>query len=201
MPLAYDISNYSGPATDQMIHDLQATQVSKVIVQSVNPPAPYPTTQTVQQITALKAAGFEVEAYIYLWNQWAEGVDRALDLLPAGGVSRVWLDVEDVSSPPTIEGIGTALGKIQARGYTTGIYTARWYWPSNFNFSSHPLWVAQYDGKANLDFTPFGNWTKCEMKQYTTEEPRAFGINYFGKSPLQVIAEKLRVLADEVEQL
>lgn len=202
MSLAFDISNYTGPVTAQMISDFQATQVSKVIVQAVDPPnPPYPPGVTAQQIQACRDAGLEVEAYIYLWNGWPDGVDYALRLLDNQPISRIWLDVEDISAPVTVEGVGTALAKIIATGRQTGIYTAKWYWPAHLNFSSHPLWVAQYDGLANLQFDKFGGWERCVMKQYTLEAARAFGHNYYGLTAGQLLAEKLRALALEAELL
>ena len=172
-----------------------------MIVQAVDPPAPYPATQTVQQILACRDAGMVVETYIYLWNNWPEGVDRALALLPPGVVTRVWLDVEDVSAPLTAPGLAAALAKVEAAGYSVGIYTARWYWPRELDLSRRPLWVAQYDGAANLDFEKFGGWDRCEMKQYTLDKARAFGLNHFGESAAAGLADRLRALADEVEAL
>ena len=200
--LAVDISNYTGPLTPELLHDFQASQVSKVIVQAVDPPSPpYPVTQTKQQIDACVAAGMPVEAYIYFWNAWPAGVARALALLSPDKVSHVWLDVEDVSSPPEAGRIAAAIGEIQAAGFTTGIYTAKWYWPSSLGVLGQPLWVAQYDGVANLEFAPFGEWTKCEMKQYKLDEARAFGLSHYGDSQAQILAKKLHDLADEVSRL
>lgn len=177
MPLAIDVSNYS---TRFNASALAQAGVKRAVVQIVNERV----TTHRQQIPALLAAGIEVEAYVYQWFSGGESFIRqrmnwALDELAFyPDVRRVWLDCEqgEDDDPPYGGGLYTrdmirlAVSLAGERGYEVGIYSAKW-WMDRFlhevtEFAHLPLWVAQYDGRQDTAFVPFGGWERCEMKQY-----------------------------------
>ena len=183
MPLAIDISNYSGPVGAAQARGLAAAGVHRAVVGTQYPRPPYPPGVAHEQIPALLAAGLEVHAYVYLWlpEDCAEQVQEAVARLEPwrGRIHGLWLDVEDTSAG----GITAAqrLGAVEraieaaraAADWPLGIYTARWYWQQAMDDTTacaeFPLWVAQYDRRADLAFTPFGGWRRAAMKQYAED--------------------------------
>ncbi len=177
--LAVDVSNYTGPLSAAALEAWKRRGIGLVIVQAVDPPAPYPPTQTVGQIRACVAAGLQVEAYVYLWfTLGASDIKRKLELLKGLPISRVWLDVEDttathMSAKQRANLVMAALDVIQAAGFETGIYTGGWFWraeqymANTIAFRAFNLWSAQYDGIADASvFTPYGGWDRCTLKQF-----------------------------------
>ncbi len=180
MPLAIDVSNYSGPISSTQARALVAAGVRRVVVGTQAPRAPYPPCAVGQQIPALLDAGVEVHAYVYLWlaEDGAAQVRAALDLVAPwrerlGGI---WLDVEDttataLSPAERLDGVRTATAA--AEPMPVGIYTARWFWREAMADTTAcaglPLWVAEYDGRADLAFPAFGGWTVAAMKQYAAD--------------------------------
>ena len=178
MPLAIDVSNYTGPISPAQAEALKAADVGRVIVQIVDPPPGYPPSVFRQQIPVLLGAGIEVEAYVYLWLagdtaarvRWAEA-----EIAPwRERIGRMWLDVEDVTVPEDQDANRAAvLAAVDACRMPAGIYSAGWYWRPYMGdtaaFARLPLWAAEYDGEASFRFTPFGGWTACAMKQHIGE--------------------------------
>jgi hypothetical protein len=170
-----DISNYTDQLTPDALDAWRQLGIRRVIVQSLDPPPGYPTGVTRQQVEACQAAGFSVEAYVYLWTSQPHDIARQLDLLRGLSLSRVWLDCEDTmaASPAMrVTAIRIGLQAIADAGFAAGIYTGRWWWTAYAgdpqDFSHLPLWPSTYDGVADRaqGFAAFGGWTEAAMKQY-----------------------------------
>lgn len=176
LQLAVDCSNFQGDLGQDVFERWHAEGCRTVICGtdgSQSSPNVF-----LQQSAKARAAGLNVEAYMYLWYDLdvAARARIKLDLIQqAGGIERVWLDVEDTftsKGPGEIVGL-TALARdlVLERGFQTGIYTGRWYWVPRTNdsagFSNLPLWLASYDGQQNLDMPPMGGWTAMYRKQFT----------------------------------
>lgn len=164
-----DISNYTmaTPASA-----FKSAGVKKVVIQVVDPSPPYPSGVYQQQIQDAAAFGLEIEVYGYYW--WGAGPDQMrawMDMIRPYKylIKRFWIDVED-TLPFSGNREADLIAATQTCEYPVGIYTAKWVWdaqlPGCASFRMLPLWVAQYDGGENLDFTPFGGWTEAYRKQY-----------------------------------
>lgn len=186
---AIDISNHNGPISARQAAALYAAG-GAVSVQAVDPPPPYPRSQTRQQLSRLRDAGYApplVDAYVWWFplESTLDGLRSRLALLDGFGLEEVWLDVEDtaagqLSLNERISRVGAALDAISTHGYRPGIYTARWFWlPYMQNrdaFSNYPLWSVGSKGSAGygeppetLDLPlPYGGWTRAEGIQYTS---------------------------------
>jgi hypothetical protein len=184
--LALDISNYTTPLTDQLLANVREAGVSHVIVQAIDPPPGYPTGRTRDQIQRCLAAGFTVDAYLWLWfDLGAQDIQRKLGLLDGLPIRQLWLDVEDTAAvkydyAPLEQKVAQALDQCDAyqttSGQRTGIYTGRWFWTDRrymgnlTTFADRELWDANYDGVADAaqGFTPYGGWTadSLRIKQY-----------------------------------
>ena len=204
--IGIDVSNYT---TGFNARALAQVGVKRAVVQVVNERI----TTHREQIPALLAAGIETEAYVYQWfSGGPEFIRRrmnwALDELAVfPEVRRVWLDCEqgEDDNPPygggmeTIEMIRLAITLAGERGYEVGIYSAKWFWDRYLHevteFSTLPLWAAQYDGRQDTSIVPFGGWERAEMKQYAGigEIAGVGGIdfNWFELAP--VISEEMDV--------
>ena len=180
MPLAIDVSNYSGPIAAAQARDLVAAGVRRVVVGTQYPAPPFPRGVAHEQIPALLEAGLQVHAYVYLWLAEDGGaqVEAALARLEPwrAHLGRLWLDVEDTTATmlTATQRLAAVRAAIDAaRGMPVGIYTARWYWQGAMADTTAcaalPLWVAQYDGRADPSFAPFGGWTAASMKQYAED--------------------------------
>lgn len=175
MPLAVDVSNYTGAISEAQAEELRAAGVGRAIVQVVDPPPVYPPSVFRQQIPVLLAAGLEVEAYVYLWLG-GNTAQQVLDAIAKVGawrthVGRLWLDAEDVSVPEHQHANLAAIeAAVRACSMPTGVYTAGWWWRPYVGdsgaFAHLPLWAAEYDGEPSMRFTPFGGWSVCAMKQH-----------------------------------
>lgn len=170
-----DVSNYTDAIPPDALARWVTSGITKVIVQAIIPPAGFPPSVTRQQIEACKAAGLDVEAYVYLWTADPDDIARHLALLDDLGVSFVWLDCEDTTAASVTQrqaAIRRGLKIITDSGFSTGIYTGRWWWtaylgdPQDHGLLS--LWLSDYDNHATLDpATPgFGGFTEVTMKQW-----------------------------------
>ena len=176
MPLAIDVSNFTGPIDAAQASALHATGVRRAVVGTQYPPSPYPAGCAHLQIPALLDAGIEVEAYLYLWfaQDPAQQVRDALAVIAPWGerIGRLWIDVEDeTGNLDAAARIAHVRAAVQAcAGVPTGVYTAAWFWRPHMEdtaaLAALPLWAAQYDGRADLDVMPFGGWARAAMKQY-----------------------------------
>ena len=114
MPLAVDISNYTSALTPAALEGLKSEGVNHVIVQAVDPPAPFPPGRTRDQIQACQAAGLTVDAYIWLWFDLdPSDIQHKLQLLDGLAIRQLWLDVEDTAVATVVFANG-ALGVIEA---------------------------------------------------------------------------------------
>ncbi len=151
-----DISNHQGlPATYRSAAWYQEAQF--VIVQAVDPPSPpWPPGVTVEQLRAAQADGKHVGVYVWLWNSGNHVADLAskLALIP-GDVKlnmRLWLDVEDTTTPfdqeRCLEALDLCDGWADVAGIPmTGIYTGDWYINGYMNGWFPPdrkYWQANY---------------------------------------------------------
>lgn len=131
-----------------------------------------------QQVQACQRNGLITEAYIYIYydrdinKQITDCINACKQ---AGGIERIWLDVEIDTSPPPASQVLAAVHQMQAaveaNGFAAGIYTSRSMWATLTNnskdFSDLPLWDACYDSEASFDyFIPYGGWTAPLIKQY-----------------------------------
>lgn len=183
MSLAIDISNYSGALSADEVQGLLQAGVELVIVQAVDPAPPFPMGQTREQVQTLLAAGFTVDAYVWLWfDADISDVRGKLALLNGFPIRRLWLDVEDTAArkydqPTTEAKVQAALAELDgfpASAGGAGIYTGGWFWQNRLymdnteTFKTRPLWDAHYDGipDACQGFIPYGGWTDASIKQY-----------------------------------
>lgn len=91
-------------------------------------------------------------------------------------VGMLWLDIEGPeywSSTPAnnVNFLHGMVNEGNARGVSMGIYTGNSQWSpimgGSADFKSMPLWYAHYDNNPSFsDFTPFGGWTKPNIKLY-----------------------------------
>lgn len=176
VPLAIDVSNFTGPVDAVRAVALHAAGVRRAVVGTQYPPRPYPAGCAHQQIPALLDTGIEVEAYVYLWfaQDPVEQVRTGLAVIAPWRerIGRLWIDVEDETGNLDAAGrIAHVRAAVAACGrMPAGIYTAAWFWRPRMEdtaaFAALPLWAAQYDGRADLEVTPFGGWAGAAMKQY-----------------------------------
>ncbi len=170
MPLAIDVSQWTGEITDSQARTLKPNNVKKAIVNA------HPR-HAEQQIEAFLKFGIEVEAYVYMLldGDVDARVRRADALLDGHEIGRLWIDAEDTTSglTPTdvVAKLQTAINTAISLNHKTGIYTGSWWWKPYTNnskaFRFYPLWYAHYNDKATLDdYTPFGGWARPHMKQY-----------------------------------
>ncbi|HXH23511.1 MAG TPA: GH25 family lysozyme [Dehalococcoidia bacterium] len=173
MRLGVDCSNYSGPLTAESARCLRAAGFDFLIAGT------QAASITRQQVAAAVEAGFEVQAYVYLyWSRdTAAEVGRALEALDDLPVSRVWLDCEDAAaglSPAEV--VARIEAAARAGGETPlGIYTGRWWWPpatgDSTAFGHLPLWHAEYTGSIEAppsadSFRPYGGWRRPAIWQF-----------------------------------
>ena len=118
-------------------------------------------------------ATFDAYIYLYMAGSAAQQTRDAIRTLAALPPRMWWLDAEDVDSPGLTPGqredfLNECLTVLGSR--TAGIYTARWWWPSNMAnsqaFSHLPLWNSYYDGEPDTDGLPYGGWTESAIEQY-----------------------------------
>lgn len=167
-----DVSNYSGPLNAATLQGWKEAGIEKVIVGTQKRDIAR------DQLAAATDAGFDVEAYVYLYWDWnmSEQVKTARDVVVGFPIKRLWLDTEDQAAHLTAAALkrylNTAVGAAE-KGGPIGIYTAKWWWvPAMKNtdaFNQHALWYAAYDGVPTFDDWPvgkFGGWEKPLCKQY-----------------------------------
>ncbi|TAJ21558.1 MAG: hypothetical protein EPO65_01305 [Dehalococcoidia bacterium] len=196
VPLAVDVSNYTGAISGAKAAALRTAGVGRAIVQIVDPPPGYPPSVFRQQIPVLLDAGFEVEAYVYLWlggNTAHQVLDAIARVAPwRARLRRMWLDAEDVSVPEHQQANRAAIdAAVGACSMPAGVYTAGWWWRPYMGdssaFAQLPLWAAEYDGDASTRFTPFGGWNACAMKQHIGDTSLAgiggIDLNWYENAP------------------
>lgn len=184
MPVAIDISQWSGEVSVEDFQRAKAAGCSRVIVALNN------LTLAKRQIDNAKAAGLQVQAYIYLYFQQdpASRVSEALNALSGTGVRDVWLDCEDetfsFASRFCINKLGYCADLVWKRGFNPGVYTASWWWKKHIDSTPDselstqqveylakiydlPLWDARWDNDPDIDPANYGAWTQPPvMSQY-----------------------------------
>lgn len=191
--LALDLSNYGGELDGVTVRKWWDLGIRKVIVGVGRDWA-----LASRQLRAAVAGGMEVEVYVFLYYDEdpklrLDWVSLAIEGLP---VKFMWLDFEDGDTLPggyswqslVVLWIHECMNTAAARWGSgmIGLYTGAWWWRPNTNdttdFSCWPLWVADYDGVANLEFDRFGGWDACRMKQFkgtTDVSGYSVDLNYF----------------------
>lgn len=166
--LGLDVSNYTGAVTAQQLTTLSnCAGMSRIIIGTQD------ASIFQQQYEAAAAAGYHIEAYVYLYNaqDWTAQVAAALALCSGKSIERLWLDIEDTTAPlPTEQQIRAALAQVSA--LPVGIYTGAWYWHEIGNplvGDACPLWNAQWDGDTSNFTVQYGGWYQCLVKQYTAD--------------------------------
>eukprot|EP01103_Thecamoeba_quadrilineata_P005141 TRINITY_DN14979_c0_g1_i1.p1 TRINITY_DN14979_c0_g1~~TRINITY_DN14979_c0_g1_i1.p1 ORF type:complete len:219 (+),score=35.83 TRINITY_DN14979_c0_g1_i1:60-716(+) len=94
---------------------------------------------------------------------------------------QMWFDIESnpssgcgwtSSTTTNCNFLGSLLSEARALGVKPGVYSSASQWSSIMGSSctigkSYPLWYAHYNNAPNFnDFSPFGGWTRPNMKQY-----------------------------------
>jgi hypothetical protein len=136
-----------------------------------------------EQMQVCADGGLELQAYSFMY--WgadnAERLDRVRRAAEALPLTMLWVDLEDEDAPLGQPGAVAnwcldCVALAERLEWPVGIYSAAWWWRRWLGewdgLHDLPLWVAQYDGIPNLDFSPFGGWRPpAAMKQYcgTTE--------------------------------
>jgi len=193
MPLAADMSHWSGPLTDDEARCLRDRGYALVIANTHGP-------HTLQQLDAARRHGMRAHAYVYLYwrgnvaDQVAFAVAKARDV-----AEMLWLDCEDDPAGLSPAVIRHAIDRAVAAcaGMRCGIYTRRSWWracTSDSDAWRHlPLWDADYDGQASFEgFAPYGGWARPWMKQFGgTQEVCGQSIdpNYYEEGRMYTDAE------------
>lgn len=171
MPIAIDISNYTGAISLDRVERWKALGAKRVVVGLQFPLSlSYPPGIADRQLEALVVAGgLDIEVY---FESTPIAVAWPLVARFAPYIKRAWLACETGSGYETGEDIRRGLATLEALALPrqAGIYTGAWWWVPNIGtepFKDRPLWVANYDRKQDLRFSPFSGWTTAAMKQYT----------------------------------
>lgn len=172
MAFAIDVSHWTGEVSTERLVCLKRSGINRVIVGLGRHELAR------RQLALAVSAGFEVEAYVYLY--FRGDVEARIEyahkkVLKESEVQRIWLDCEDTTSGLSVTAIRgriqAAITKAQALGYSVGIYTGRWWWVpytgATEMFAHLPLWDADYDRYPTTGgFTRYGGWEKRAVKQY-----------------------------------
>lgn len=135
----------------------------------------------------MKQAGLHTDIYMFP----CRGKDPAaqatllLNSIPAALYEYIWIDIETNSSPgcswsdhdatSNCKFVMELLEFFRSKAKKVGIYASHYMWGNIFSSftacpqaaTGTPLWYAHYDYKMTFDdFTPFGSWTKPDIKQY-----------------------------------
>lgn len=181
--LSVDLSNYSGPVSQDQARDLFNAGVRKAIVQLVRPDINLHR----EQIPALVGTGIDVEAYVYVWYSAGEQFIRdrvawaCREAADFPQIKFIWADCEQADDTGfdylhadqqyVVNMTRAAIDTIGAFGYQTGIYTARWWWIPATGDSAYfsgvfPLWNANYDHDPDIDQVNYGGWSVPKMEQF-----------------------------------
>lgn len=171
--LAVDVSNYSGPISEEQARCLRAQGIEHLVAGTQAPNI------TRAQLAAAGMAGISTDAYVYLYwrRDVREEVAQARGVIAGFPIGRLWLDCEDdAGGLAPSEVVDRILAAVEACGSTpAGIYTGRWWWEpvtaNSTRFSHLPLWHAEYtrsaEDRPDFDaFRPYGGWSRPSMWQY-----------------------------------
>lgn len=155
-----------------------------------------------------------VEAYHYVY---LTSISRDRRLAEAAafcrrlGLPRLWIDLEDTEAAfarlpreERVRLVRDAVARARALAgpdLRLGIYSAYWWWEAYLGRDTRvaadlPLWVALYDGRRDLRWTPFGGWRVPVMKQYTGTTSlcgHSVDLNYYEEDEM-ALEESLRAL-------
>lgn len=220
--LAVDLSNFTDPLDADTVQDLVGAGVRRCIVQAVAPGY----TSHQQQVPVLRAAGIEVEGYVFIW--FTDGipavdarVEWACNEFANLGIKMVWLDCEQAEAvagrrrfdyvnemtSPTIRAAVSVTYRFT--DMKCGIYTAGWWWipgttnSTEFSRMGLPLWDAFYDGDPDIDLANYGGWTVPRMSQFmgSAKIGRVGGIDLNSYAVAMTMSLRARAFADINERL
>lgn len=176
-----DLSNYTDHIDVADAQRWKDAGIKLVIIQTIDPPAGYPSGRTQQQIETCLAAGIAVDIYVWDWvSLGAQDILNKLALVRPyqGRLREVWVDAEDTapaSVESRIESLREACSLVDGSGIFTkaaGIYTGGWYWraymANTTEFGDRELWDSDYDHVADSAYgwQPYGGWTERAIKQH-----------------------------------
>jgi hypothetical protein len=128
-----------------------------------------------------------VDVYIFpdTSNSASSEITSYMNSMLSAGIlttNMVWMDIENTaywssSCSSNVDWLQEAVNTIDSMykgcGLSTcvGIYASESQWSpimcNSEQFSNHQLWYPHYDNNpSNTDFSPFGGWTKPNIKQY-----------------------------------
>lgn len=178
-PNVLDMSRWSGPLLEDTARQMIAGGVVLLIVGDGNPVVGGAGMYAAQQAKVwLDAGGKLLDAYVYLdfGSNALQQIRTATATLGDFPVRRWWLDAEDTANPQLTararaDFLDQCIAELQAQGKLVGIYTGKWWWPTNMgqyseDFANLPLWNSYYDGDPNMSGLPYGGWMTSEIEQY-----------------------------------
>jgi hypothetical protein len=166
-----DISNYTGPLTDEGCADLKAAGYVGVIVQAIT--GLDGNTYTRQQLEVARRNGLRLAGYVWCFPGASEASIRGrLGMFDGFELEFLALDVEQAGT--TILDVERDLKLCNA--YIRDVpflYSGKWFfdqqgWSHLDLWADHPLWDSNYDGEPDADvgFRPYGGWTEATIKQF-----------------------------------
>ena len=169
---AIDISNYTGYLSAETLQAWKDAGIVTVIVRA-STESQEKRSIARQQLKACYAAGFTIQAYMWLYFDGSNPIQQMLDALNVCAgypVHLMWIDCEDTCDLTTEDVIATIQQAVDASTITVGVYTGGWWWKDKTGntdtFSYLPLLDADYDDNQSLgNFSQYGGWTH-RSKQY-----------------------------------
>lgn len=145
---------------------IAAYKPAHVIVKLYLPWENIPQSYSRAQIASARAAGCSVGGYVWCYRSAdpAQTVNAALDLAGSVGMGLdvLWLDCETyeeggrvIDDGPDANWLEGAFAACRARGIQPGVYSGAWWLPGYLGdlsvLAGIPLWLAEYNGIADLD--------------------------------------------------
>ena len=166
-----DISNYTGPLTEQGCADLKAAGFVGIISQAIT--GLDGNTYTRQQLAMAQQCDLRLAGYMWCFPGASElGVRYRLEMFDGFVLEFLALDLEQQGTHVIDVERDLALCDPYWRG-KTWVYSGKWFfdqqgWSHLDLWADRPLWDSDYDGEPDVDvgFVPYGGWTQRAMKQY-----------------------------------
>ncbi|MFD0123026.1 glycoside hydrolase family 25 protein [Streptomyces virginiae] len=182
----------SEPASTTTLGSMRSQGVSFAIVRGYRSTASVDPNVAANVANAWDAGMAHVDVYhtpSFSSGNGAGQVDTLVDHLKDKSVKygMVWLNIEGAgmywgdSTSANAHFIADLINATKRHGVTTGIRTSASQWESIAGSwtggSSYPLWYKQTDSKQTFDdFSPFGGWTKPNIKTYDEGELAGVGV-------------------------
>lgn len=186
MGKAIDISNYSGRLNAAQLDWLQG-RYDLVIVRLSTENNRQQRSITVQQVTALAAAGIPWQGYLWMyWEQYPGALYMlATELIPDGwpgyAGKGIWIDLEDETGDPRLAAtcLQAYLDILETEGFQPGVYSGSWWVERNPWLSDDPIarklatlptWWADYGVAPTCDLPLAGPFGNLAMHQYAAHQ-------------------------------